>query len=526
LQSLNEELETSKEELQSTNEEVMIVNKELIDRNDQLNNARLYTEGIVSTIRDPLIILDGELRVKRATAGFYATFKTNEKQTESKYIFDLGNKQWDIPVLKELLENILPEKKELEGYEVRQNFPGVGQRIMLLNARQIHNVNGEPLILLAIEDVTDKRKVEAGLAEAERLLVESKERLKFAVDSAGLGTWDYNPQTKELLWDKRCNEIYGLPPLSTVDIPAFFAMIHPDDRLRMEKKIRETLLDEKLDSFDIEFRTIAIDEKIKWLMAKGRAYFNDEGAPIRFIGTVLDVTMQKLIDESTRELLNKKDEFISIASHELKTPITSLKAALQIIERTASKYEEMKPTYAFIQKAVKQVDKLIELIRDLLDVTKIQSGKLELRRSDFILGELIVECCEELQSNSSKHRLLIEGKVNFEIHADRNRLEQVIINLISNAIKYSPDSEKIIIKVEKLKEGVKVAITDFGIGIPKDKQQYLFDRFYRVNESSQKYAGLGLGLYISSEIVKRHNGYINVESKEGKGSTFWFVLPG
>jgi two-component system CheB/CheR fusion protein len=526
LQSLNEELETSKEELQSTNEEVMIVNKELIDRNDQLNNARLYTEGIVSTIRDPLIILDGELRVKRATAGFYTKFKTNEKQTEGKYIFELGNQQWDIPRLKELLENILPEKKELEGYEVSQHFPVVGERIMLLNARQINNVNGEPLILLAIEDITDKRKVEQGLAEAERLLVESKERLKFAVDSAGLGTWDYNPQTQELVLDKRGKEIFGVISLSTIDIPVFYDLIHADDRVRMEKKIKDTLLDSNSDDFDVEFKTIAINEKIKWLKAKGRAYFNEEGVSVRFIGTVLDITMQKLIDEATRELLIKKDEFISIASHELKTPITSLKAALQIIERTVSKYEDMKPTYAFVQKAVRQVDKLIELIKDLLDVTKIQSGKLELRKSKFVLGELIAECREELQNDTSKHQLIIEGRTDFEVEADRNRLEQVIINLVSNAIKYSPDSDKVIIKVERLNNGIKIAITDFGIGIPKDKQQYLFDRFYRVNESSQKYAGLGLGLYISSEIVRRHNGNINVESEEGKGSTFWFVLPG
>jgi len=134
LQSLNEELETSKEELQSTNEEIMIVNKELLDRNEQLNNARQYTEGIVSTIRDPLIILDGQLRVKRATEGFYSKFNTNEKQTDGYCLFELANGRWDIPRLKELLENILPDKKELEGFEVTQVFPNIGKRIMLLNA--------------------------------------------------------------------------------------------------------------------------------------------------------------------------------------------------------------------------------------------------------------------------------------------------------------------------------------------------------------------------------------------------------
>ena len=156
LQSLNEELETSKEELQSTNEEIMIVNKELLDRNEQLNKARLYAESIVSTIRDPLLVLDADLRVKRATNGFHKKFKTTESDTEGKYIYDLGNGQWNIPGLKILLENILPTKKELDDYQVNASFPSIGDRTMLLNARQIENLNNEKLILLAIEDVTDK----------------------------------------------------------------------------------------------------------------------------------------------------------------------------------------------------------------------------------------------------------------------------------------------------------------------------------------------------------------------------------
>ena len=139
--------------------------------------------------------------------------------------------------------------------------------------------------------------------------------------------------------------------------------------------------------------------------------------------------------------------------------ITSLKAALQMAERTTAQNEEMKHTRVFVQKAIIQVDKLIELIRDLLDVTKIQAGKLELRKTKFIIGELITECCGDLQINSQTHQLIIEGETDFEIYADRNRLEQVIVNLISNAVKYSPDSEKVMIKVSQLDHAIKIAIT-------------------------------------------------------------------
>ena len=525
LQSLNEELETSKEELQSTNEEVMIVNKELVDRNEQLNNARLYTEGIVSTIRDPLIILNADLRVKRATAGFYNKFKTTEKQTEGRYIYELGTRQWDIPKFRELLENILPEKRTIEDFQVIHTFPNIGKKIMCLNARQIFNVSGEQLILLAFEDITDRRKVEEGLAEAERLLSESKERLKAAVDSAGLGTWDYDPQSKELIGDKRCREILGMPSSSHMDMPLFIEMTHVDDRAHMSSRINEILNGGNKGEFDIEYKTVPIDGKIKWVKAKGRAYFNEQGIAIRFIGTLLDITVQKLIDEATFELLKKKDEFISIASHELKTPITSLKGALQIIERTSLKGGDIKTVDTFIQKAIKQVDKLTDLIKDLLDATKIQSGKLELRKTKFNLSELLTECCSELQYNSKQHKLKIKGDANVAIHADRNRLEQVMINLVANAIKYSPEGKQVVINVEKLKEKVKISVTDFGIGIPAAYIPHIFDRFYRVDEASQRYSGLGLGLYISSEIIRRHDGHINIESTVGKGSTFWFVIP-
>ena len=525
LQSLNEELETSKEELQSTNEEVMIVNKELIDRNEQLNNARLYTEGIVSTIRDPLLILDKDLRIKRATAGFYSKFKTSEKQTEGRYIYELGNHQWDIPKLRELLENILPAKKEMEDFQVTHTFPNIGARAMCLNARQIDNLNGEKLILLAIEDITDKKKVEQGLADAERLLNESKERLKAAVDSAGLGTWDYDPQSTEFVGDKRCREILGLPHSGNMGLDSFIEMTHPDDMGHMTKRVDEVLNGGNLGEFDIEYKTVPINGKIKWLKAKGRAYFNEKGVAVRFIGTLHDITVQKVIDEATHELLNKKDEFISIASHELKTPITSLKGALQIIQRASLKGGDIKTVDTFIQKALKQVDKITELIKDLLDVTKMQTGKLELHKTSFLLDELIKECCGELQIDAEKHRLVIEGEADLEIRADRNRVEQVLINLVANAIKYSPEGGKVIIKVEKVTDGIKIGITDFGIGIAKDKLPFLFDRFYRVDENSQRYAGLGLGLYISSEIIKRHGGQIGIDSTVGRGSTFWFIIP-
>jgi two-component system, chemotaxis family, sensor kinase Cph1 len=221
----------------------------------------------------------------------------------------------------------------------------------------------------------------------------------------------------------------------------------------------------------------------------------------------------------------KKDEFMSIASHELKTPLTSVKASLQLLERMVNKNEGLESAAPFVAKAVKQTNKLSEIISDLLDVTRIQAGRLELFKSDFNLLEMIRESVEQFNFPENKHNIIIEGDAGLTIFADIKRIEQVLSNLLMNALKYSDANATVNIAFEKLDdESVRVAITDHGIGIPQDQIENIFDRFYRVENTSQNFSGVGLGLYISSEIIKQHHGKIGVSSTLGKGSTFWFII--
>jgi two-component system, chemotaxis family, sensor kinase Cph1 len=233
----------------------------------------------------------------------------------------------------------------------------------------------------------------------------------------------------------------------------------------------------------------------------------------------------QVMQQAAEELIIKKDEFMSIASHELKTPITSLKASLEVVERMANKNDLLEPVVPFVQKASKQVNKLTEIIHDLLDVTRMQAGKLELNKTDFNLTEVLKECADQCRVENSIHEIQIDADPILIVHADKNRLDQVINNFLTNAIKYSPDKELVKIKAEKFENGtVKVSVTDYGIGIPDDKIENIFDRFYRVENTSKNYSGIGLGLYISSEIIKRHDGQIGVESVLDQGSTFWFII--
>jgi signal transduction histidine kinase/CheY-like chemotaxis protein len=226
--------------------------------------------------------------------------------------------------------------------------------------------------------------------------------------------------------------------------------------------------------------------------------------------------------EELENLVKRKDEFMSIASHELKTPITTMKASLQILQKM-----RLDPrAESFIDKATRQVSRLSVLVSDLLDVSSLQADKMKFYNEYFNMDDLLNEAVEQMGQSQTTHRITLQGDKGLSVYADRARLEQVINNLLSNAIKYSPGSDRVIVEVKNEQDDVKVSVTDYGIGIPDDKVDNVFDRFYRVDESVQNFSGLGLGLYISSEIMHRHNGQIGVyRNTDAPGSTFWFSLP-
>ncbi|RXF72392.1 sensor histidine kinase [Arcticibacter tournemirensis] len=225
-----------------------------------------------------------------------------------------------------------------------------------------------------------------------------------------------------------------------------------------------------------------------------------------------------------KQLDDKKNEFMSIASHELKTPVTSIKGYLQIIEKIA-KAEEKPILNGFITKAARQVDKLTSLVNDLLDATRIQAGKITYNFTKFNFGDVLEDSISSLRVVNNTHTIEINGDQNIFITADRIRLEQVISNLLSNAVKYSPEADKIILNVNQEEEILKVEIIDFGIGISEHTIPNIFDRYFREIDKNYQFNGLGLGLYISAEIIKGHNGMIWVESEPGMGATFSFTIP-
>ena len=236
---------------------------------------------------------------------------------------------------------------------------------------------------------------------------------------------------------------------------------------------------------------------------------------ISTLSIVFNDLMSQILESQKR-----KDEFIGIASHELKTPLTSIKAYLQVIDSI----ENLQPQKQYVQKALDNVNKLQQLIYDLLDVSKIQSGQLHLNITSFDMDQLIDETIASFQMVSTSHKIIrTGGSLNQVISADRQRIEQVLMNLLSNAIKYSPGKDKVIVHTERNNGKLVIKVEDFGAGIEKGEHDRIFERFYRTKNNSILISGFGLGLYICRDIMKRHNGKIWVESEAGHTS-FYFSL--
>ncbi len=240
----------------------------------------------------------------------------------------------------------------------------------------------------------------------------------------------------------------------------------------------------------------------------------------------LNQMQTKLLEEIEfrKEAERKKDEFISIASHELKTPMTSVKGYIQLLERSLDK-GDIETVRGRLHKVQNHIEKLNILIADLLDISKIESGKLKFNKKEFSFDELVGHILEVLQQTHPEVKLLHQGQVGAVAFGDEMRLEQVIINFITNAIKYAPDSTEVHITTELRNDEVYFSVRDFGIGMDRQHQNKIFDKFYRVEETSERFQGLGIGLYICREIIERHGGTIGVHSTPGEGSEFYFSIP-
>ncbi|MDB5138581.1 MAG: yycG 5 [Mucilaginibacter sp.] len=364
-------------------------------------------------------------------------------------------------------------------------------------------------ILNTVIDITEEVK-------AKEVAIESESRLRLAAEAAALGTWDLNLNDQTFICSPRFVEIFGHHPETVVKLADISQQVNADDLQNIViKAYNEALITGK---YLYEVRVYWPDGSLHWIKIQGIVLYDEEKKPITMLGTILDIT------ESKRDEIRKND-FIAIASHELKTPLTSIKAYIQLLSRKLSSLDDSFINNALLKTSY-QINKMSDLVYRFLDLSKIEADKLQLKIESFDINKLIYDVIAEADLVNPGNRILFAQQDVIVVHADKEKIEQVISNLLNNAIKYSDKGSIINVQSQKIDGNVHVTINDKGIGIKPKDQEKLFQRFYRVeSEKMKNISGFGIGLYLASEIIQRHNGQIGVESKEEQGSTFYFSLP-
>ncbi len=728
--------------------------------------SKKFAEAIIDTIREPLLILDKSLKIKSANKAFYKTFKVSKQNIVRQSIFEIGNKQWNIAELKTLLGAILPKNKSFQDFEVIHDFPKLGKRTLLFNARQIlTSSESKNLILLAIEDITDweitenKNILSAIVESSEDVIISKKldgtitswnkgaqkilgyhseevieknirsiippERLKeeniiigkikkgeiidhFETERLGKNNKlislsltvspiknskgkiigaskiarDISKQLEEAkkleisehryrevihsspsmiatfkgkdliieiandaileAWGKGKN-IIGKPlfsvlpelveqgfvemfssvfktgkPFQAYEMPVtmirngkkelgyYNFIYYPEKDINgkiigvvdiatevtpqavMNKKIKESeekfrqmanLMPDKITNADAEgniyyynkswetfsgytvetlekegWQKVMHPEEVeeiekqwthsvetgtnfemdircqdkngdyKWHLTRALPIKDENGKTSMWIGTTTEI--QHLKEEQKR-----KEDFLKMVSHELKTPVTSIKGYVQLLLNLCKAENRHKlekfPLESSLERINVQVTRLTRLIFEMLDLSRLEDQTLQFQRKPFDLNKLVKHTIEDIERTNTHYKIDVVDLDNCSTVGDEERIAQVLINFITNAIKYSPSNQNVEVIIHKTENGdMAVSVKDHGIGIDKKDQKKIFERFYRVDgENQETYSGFGIGLYLCNEIIKRHNGSINVESKKGEGSVFTFVLP-
>lgn len=316
-------------------------------------------------------------------------------------------------------------------------------------------------------------------------------------------------------WNKGAEDLYGYSAGEVIGKPLSMVMLPTDIQDLIDKvdKIVQELVVPIYETVRVHKNGKQADLEI--LLSPVR---NLQGEVIGISTLARDISLRKMQEK-------QKDDFIAVASHELKTPVTSIKAYTQLLqEQLKSSGEEI--AVSMVEKLDAQIDRLIGLIGTLLDTTKLAAGEILLHKEVFDLNQLIKEQIDTFTIISVKHHFNFNAGDIKPVYADKKLIGRVITNIISNAYKYAPDRSEIIVSSTETENGVEVSIRDFGVGIPDELQSRIFDRYFRIaNPATAKASGIGLGLYITAEIVRQHGGQMRVTSKEGSGATFYFTLP-
>lgn len=503
---MNEQLASTNRKLEAFNEELATINEELTESNHLLELSEGRFKNLILQAPFAICVISAnDLVVTDVNARYLELVGKERKQIECLSIWE-GVPEAAAsyaPIMQEVIRSGVAFSAKEADVTLPRN--GILEHVFVdFTYEPVFDTNGNVSAVMVLGiDVSEK-------VNARRAIEEVKERIRLAIEAADIGTYEYRFDTDDFVTSERFDEIVGLK--SGITRKELVSQYHPED-----KKLSDQALSEGKRTGRIFYETRLVHQgTIKWVRFQAKVYFDDKDRPQRTLGTAIDITQQKALQQ-------QKDDFISIASHELKTPITSLKASLQLITKI-KEHTNQALFPKLLDQATRSMNKISELVDDLLNVSKMNQGQIELKKSWFSVADMLERAFSHIRE-TSRYSLVLQGDLDESIVADEHRIEQVVVNLVNNAIKYAPESYLIYMNIERLADDLKITVRDTGPGISKDKIPQLFDRYYRADASGKQVSGLGLGLYICAEIVQRHGGQIGVESEVGVGSSFWFTLP-
>jgi two-component system CheB/CheR fusion protein len=544
LQSINEELETSKEEVESANEELTAINAELHMSNEQLLELQEYAEAIFATIREGVLVLNPDFRVKMANEAFYRTFHTEAHNTEGRLLFEIGDGGWNKPEIKELINNILLHGRQFDGYEMQFILPATGARTLLVNGRKVvQKANKQELMLLAFEDITDKRR-------ADILKVEREEWFRNMANNAPVMIWTAGPDGLRNFFNVTWQTYTG----RNVEQDMGDGWI--DDVLPAERESFLAVYNrafEEQKPFEIDYRLRRRDGEYRWVKAIGRPTFSPDDQFTGFVGICTEIhdakvahaELERIVSRRTYDLqqANKElkksntelQQFAYVASHDLQEPLRKI---MIFSDRLTSGSELSETKRNYIEKIAASAQRMSQLIHDLLDFSRATRTSDRFEKTD--LSAILQTVLADFDLLIKEKNALVVADQLPVIEAIPLQMEQLFHNLVSNALKFSREQTQPVIRIagRKMKKDevaalggldknldyIELIFEDNGIGFSNEFAEQIFVLFQRLN-GRHEYPGTGIGLALCRKIVDNHNGRIFANSLESVLTQFHVVLP-
>ena len=476
-------------------------------------------------------MLDPTLRVRSANRAFYQTFHVSPEDTEDRLIYEIGNGQWDIPALRTLLEDIIPQKSVFNDYEMEHDFPTIGRRVMLLNARELRAGNHTELLVLALEDVTERRR-------AERLLADIETYAQNIVDTVREPLLMLDPTLRVRSANRAFYQTFQVTPAET-EGSLIYELGNGQWDIPALRTLLEDIIPQKsvFSDYTLEHDFPVIGRRVMLLNARELRAGNHTEL---LVLAMEDVTERRRVHDLERrftaelqdsyhrlqELEKLRDDLTRMIIHDLRTPLTSVIAGMQTLEVVGDLNDDQREMMGI---AVVGGETLLGMINDLLDVEKLESGSMPLEYAALSPAALVAFAVSQVASLAESERLTLVQQVAADLppfEGDEGKLRRTLVNLLGNAIKFTPRGGTITVGAMGTDDGIVFSVRDTGEGIPAEAFGRIFEKFGQVSSrQGGRTTSTGLGLTFCKLAVEAHGGRIGVESVPGQGSTFRFTIP-